>query len=134
MPSAHPNPNRHLFFLDINYIFSCITSDNHIQPLCRCAKEMNQWETLLEYANSRGNVIPELILECAWRTPNWPLMKDALSRVSSWHCTVRWAFLTFCLRIYRPGWISMFFGDYENQFEFFLLSGFISDLWQLFKL
>ncbi|XP_035826346.1 transformation/transcription domain-associated protein isoform X2 [Aplysia californica] len=47
----------------------------------KCSKEMNQWETLLEYANSRGNVIPELILECAWRVPNWPLMKDALGRV-----------------------------------------------------
>lgn len=47
----------------------------------RCSKELNQWESLLEYANSRGNVIPELILDCAWRVPNWPLMKDALSRV-----------------------------------------------------
>ncbi|BFZ01386.1 hypothetical protein BsWGS_04423 [Bradybaena similaris] len=49
----------------------------------KCAKELNQWESLLEYANSRGNVIPELILECAWRVPNWPLMKDALTRVES---------------------------------------------------
>ncbi|GFN80649.1 transformation/transcription domain-associated protein [Plakobranchus ocellatus] len=48
----------------------------------RCSKELNQWESLLEFANSRGNVIPELILECAWRVPNnWPLMKDALGRV-----------------------------------------------------
>ncbi|RUS77842.1 hypothetical protein EGW08_014394 [Elysia chlorotica] len=48
----------------------------------KCSKELNQWESLLEFANSRGNVLPELILECAWRVPNnWPLMKDALSRV-----------------------------------------------------
>ncbi|CAL1526416.1 unnamed protein product [Lymnaea stagnalis] len=47
----------------------------------KCAKELNQWDNLLEYANSRGNVIPELILDCAWRVPNWPLMKDALGRV-----------------------------------------------------
>ncbi|XP_055874365.1 transformation/transcription domain-associated protein-like isoform X5 [Biomphalaria glabrata] len=46
----------------------------------KCAKELNQWDNLLEYANSRGNVIPELILDCAWRVPNWPLMKDALGR------------------------------------------------------
>ena len=66
----------------VNIIF-VICTIYYVFFLChfRCSKEMNQWESLLEYANSRGNVIPELILECAWRVPNWPLMKDALGRV-----------------------------------------------------
>lgn len=47
----------------------------------RCAKELNQWDILLDYANSKGNTNPHLILESAWRVPNWSMMKDALSQV-----------------------------------------------------
>ncbi|XP_052799623.1 transformation/transcription domain-associated protein-like isoform X2 [Mya arenaria] len=47
----------------------------------RCSKELNQWDHLLEYANSKGNTNPHLVLESAWRVPNWALMKDALSQV-----------------------------------------------------
>ncbi|KAJ8314001.1 hypothetical protein KUTeg_008562 [Tegillarca granosa] len=47
----------------------------------RCSKELNQWDLLLEYANSKGNTNPHLVLESAWRVPNWALMKDALSQV-----------------------------------------------------
>jgi hypothetical protein len=49
----------------------------------RCSKELNQWDHLLEYANSKGNTNPHLVLESAWRVPNWALMKDALSQVNS---------------------------------------------------
>lgn len=50
----------------------------------RCSKELNQWDHLLEYANSKGNTNPHLVLESAWRVPNWALMKDALSQVQFW--------------------------------------------------
>ena len=48
---------------------------------CRCCKELNQWDLLLEYATSKGNTNPHLVLESAWRVPNWSVMKDALAQV-----------------------------------------------------
>ena len=42
---------------------------------------MNQWDVLLEFANNKGYSNPYLVLESAWRVPNWALMKDALSQV-----------------------------------------------------
>ncbi|KAI0213609.1 Transformation/transcription domain-associated protein [Lamellibrachia satsuma] len=47
----------------------------------RCSKELNQWDLLLEYASVKGNTNPHLVLESAWRVPNWTLMKDALAQV-----------------------------------------------------
>ncbi|KAL3832377.1 hypothetical protein ACJMK2_024027 [Sinanodonta woodiana] len=47
----------------------------------RCSKELNQWDLLLEYANAKGNTNPQLVLESAWRVPNWSLMKDSLAQV-----------------------------------------------------
>lgn len=52
-----------------------------IYSIPRCSKELNQWDLMLEYANSKGNTNPHLVLESAWRVPNWALMKDALSQV-----------------------------------------------------
>lgn len=49
---------------------------------CRCCKELNQWDLLLEYATSKGNTNPHLVLESAWRVPNWSVMKDALAQVT----------------------------------------------------
>jgi transformation/transcription domain-associated protein len=46
----------------------------------RCAKELNDWTLLVEYAKN-GFYDPYLLLESAWRIPNWDLMKDALSNV-----------------------------------------------------
>jgi len=51
--------------------------------LCRCCKELNQWDLLLDFANNKGNSEALLVLESAWRVPNWALMKDALSQVWS---------------------------------------------------
>ena len=48
---------------------------------CSCSKELNQWDLLLEYASVKGNANPHLVLESAWRVPNWTLMKDALAQV-----------------------------------------------------
>ncbi|XP_007445467.2 transformation/transcription domain-associated protein-like [Python bivittatus] len=44
----------------------------------RCSKELNQWEALTEYGQSKGHINPYLVLECAWRVSNWTAMKEAL--------------------------------------------------------
>lgn len=49
----------------------------------RCSKELNQWEQLTEYGQSKGHSNPYLMLECAWRVPNWAAMKEALVQVRS---------------------------------------------------
>lgn len=48
-----------------------------------CSKELNQWEPLTEYAQSKGHSNPYLMLECAWRVSNWASMKEALVQVRS---------------------------------------------------
>eukprot|EP00094_Tigriopus_californicus_P003836 TCALIF_03692-PA protein Name:"Similar to TRRAP Transformation/transcription domain-associated protein (Homo sapiens)" AED:0.01 eAED:0.01 QI:3/1/1/1/1/1/3/160/3083 len=50
----------------------------------RSSKELNQWETLLDYGNTQGVSNPLLVLESAWRNnPNWTLMKDSLTQVET---------------------------------------------------
>ncbi|KAG9334760.1 hypothetical protein JZ751_006508 [Albula glossodonta] len=46
-----------------------------------CSKELNQWEPLTEYGQSKGHTNPYLVLECAWRVSNWAAMKEALVQV-----------------------------------------------------
>lgn len=43
-------------------------------------KELNQWETLLEYSKNGGDD-HFLTVECAWRIPAWEVMKEALQAV-----------------------------------------------------
>jgi len=51
--------------------------------LYRCSKELNQWEVLTEYGNAKGNTNSHLVLESAWRQPNyWAIVKDAVSQVT----------------------------------------------------
>ena len=47
----------------------------------RCGKELNQWELLQEFGNSPGCTNYQLVLESAWRTPNWPVVRDALTQL-----------------------------------------------------
>lgn len=47
----------------------------------KCAKELNQWDSLLDLGLTRNVRDPFLILESSWRNPNWPTMKDALVEV-----------------------------------------------------
>lgn len=47
----------------------------------RCTKELNQWDSLLDYGSSKASTNPMLVLESAWRVPNWPMMKEALNLV-----------------------------------------------------
>ncbi|XP_013181191.1 PREDICTED: transformation/transcription domain-associated protein [Papilio xuthus] len=51
------------------------------QHWIKCAKELNQWDSLLELGVTRGARDPFLILESSWRNPNWPTMKEALAEV-----------------------------------------------------
>nr|XP_018903777.1 PREDICTED: transformation/transcription domain-associated protein isoform X3 [Bemisia tabaci] len=69
----------------------------------RCTKELNQWDNLLEFAKTKGNVNPFLVLESAWRVPNWSLMEEALSHVDMscpkelmWKVNLYRGFLAIC--------------------------------------
>lgn len=50
---------------------------------CRCSKELNQWDILLEYSKLNGHLNPFLILDSAWRIPDWHVMSEALSCVDN---------------------------------------------------
>lgn len=47
----------------------------------RCATELNQWDILLDYAQSSKEKNSFLTMESAWRVPDWALMKQALLKV-----------------------------------------------------
>ena len=49
----------------------------------RGSRELNQWETLSEYANTKDGANPSIILESAWRLPNWNTMKARINQVFS---------------------------------------------------
>ena len=46
----------------------------------QCAKRLNQWDVLLEFAKSDGQ--NDLVQECAWRMGEWDTLKEALVRHS----------------------------------------------------
>ena len=70
----------------------------------KCSKELNQWETLLEYGNSSGINNPSLIVEASWRVANqWGTMKDALQQVEqaspreiAWKVNLYRGYLAIC--------------------------------------
>ncbi|EPQ15807.1 Transformation/transcription domain-associated protein [Myotis brandtii] len=69
----------------------------------RCAKELNQWEALTEYGQSKGHINPYLIMECAWRVSNWTAMKEALVQVEvscpkemAWKVNMYRGYLAIC--------------------------------------
>ena len=47
----------------------------------RCAKELNQWDILMDYGQLNKDKNSFLIMDSAWRVPDWTLMKQALLRV-----------------------------------------------------
>lgn len=65
----------------IEVLFFDNQTDNAFDFLS-CSKELNQWEPLTEYGQSKGHINPYLVLECAWRVSNWTAMKEALVQVS----------------------------------------------------
>lgn len=58
-------------------------SYNVIIVYYRCSKELNQWDILLEYSKLNGHLNPFLILDSAWRIPDWNVMSEALSCVDN---------------------------------------------------
>ncbi|XP_048847031.1 transformation/transcription domain-associated protein isoform X2 [Brienomyrus brachyistius] len=69
----------------------------------RCSKELNQWEALTEYGQSKGHNNPYLVLECAWRVSNWAAMKEALGQVElscpkemAWKVNMHRGYLAIC--------------------------------------
>ncbi|XP_044007561.1 transformation/transcription domain-associated protein isoform X2 [Aphidius gifuensis] len=69
----------------------------------RCAKELNQWDLLLDYGSKKMERNPFLILESSWRIPNWAMMKEALSQVEhncpkemAWKVNLYRGFLSIC--------------------------------------
>uniref|UniRef100_A0AAY5KGU4 Transformation/transcription domain-associated protein n=1 Tax=Esox lucius TaxID=8010 RepID=A0AAY5KGU4_ESOLU len=69
----------------------------------RCSKELNQWEPLTEYGQSKGNTNHYLVLECAWRVSNWNAMKEALVQVElscpkemAWKVNMHRGYLAIC--------------------------------------
>ncbi|XP_031330601.1 transformation/transcription domain-associated protein-like [Photinus pyralis] len=68
----------------------------------RCAKELNQWDVLLEYSKN-GVYDPYTVLESSWRIPTWDVMKEALANVEfncpkelAWKVTLYGGFLLIC--------------------------------------
>uniref|UniRef100_A0A1A9ZHQ0 PIK-related kinase FAT domain-containing protein n=1 Tax=Glossina pallidipes TaxID=7398 RepID=A0A1A9ZHQ0_GLOPL len=51
------------------------------QQWIRCAKELNQWDIQLDYAQANREQNEILIMQSAWRVPNWNLMKKALLKI-----------------------------------------------------
>ncbi|XP_058465654.1 transcription-associated protein 1 isoform X1 [Malaya genurostris] len=47
----------------------------------RCAKELNQWDILMDYGQLSKDKNSFLIMDSAWRVPDWTLMKQALLKV-----------------------------------------------------
>jgi len=70
----------------------------------RCSKELNQWETLLEYGSTAGINQPSLVVESAWKVPGqWGVMKDALAQLEtaspremSWKMNLYRGYLAIC--------------------------------------
>eukprot|EP00118_Oscarella_pearsei_P018052 m.182608 g.182608 ORF g.182608 m.182608 type:complete len:3843 (+) comp39295_c0_seq28:119-11647(+) len=53
------------------------------QQLVRCSKELGHWNQLVEHgkSSSPGGPNPILVLETAWKIPDWLAMKEALAQV-----------------------------------------------------
>lgn len=69
----------------------------------RCAKELNQWDLVQEYGSSEASGNALLVLESAWRVPNWARMKEALAHVEqsypkelAWKVNLYRGYLAIC--------------------------------------
>ncbi|XP_032685098.1 transformation/transcription domain-associated protein [Odontomachus brunneus] len=69
----------------------------------RCAKELNQWDMLLEYSTTKDFRDPFVALESSWRISNWPVMKEALALVEhncpkemAWKVNMYRGFIAIC--------------------------------------
>ncbi|KAL0100349.1 hypothetical protein PUN28_019603 [Cardiocondyla obscurior] len=69
----------------------------------RTVKEQNQWEILLELGGHSNYKNPFLVLDSAWRIPNWPVMKEILAQLEhncpreiAWKINLYRGFVTLC--------------------------------------
>lgn len=69
--------------------------ENHRE---RVSMQLNEWETLMELGGHPKYNNPLLVLESAWRIPNWTVMKEALAQVEH-NCPREMAWK---VRIYFP--------------------------------
>lgn len=71
----------------------------------RCTKELNQWEMVRDFGAEPANGSPQLVLDGAWRVPDWPAMKEALAtmerasypREYQWKVNLYKGYLAICL-------------------------------------
>lgn len=63
----------------LNLVFYRLLEEHWI----RCGKELNQWEVLQEFGSSPECTNYQLVMESAWRTPNWLVVKDSLTQLES---------------------------------------------------
>jgi len=70
--------------------------ENHRE---RVSMQLNQWELLMELGGNSKYRNPFLVLESAWRIPNWTVMKEALSQVE--HNCPREMNWKVCMRIMK---------------------------------
>ena len=64
---------------------------------------MNQWEILLEFGNGKDVSDAKLVLESAWKTPNWAAMKQSIQQVEgnfpkeeAWRLNLYRGYLAIC--------------------------------------
>ncbi|XP_025986851.1 transformation/transcription domain-associated protein [Solenopsis invicta] len=69
----------------------------------RTVKEQNQWDTLFELGSHGNYKNPFLVLDSAWRTPNWPAMKEIVAQLEQncpremlWKINLYRGFITLC--------------------------------------
>lgn len=53
----------------------------------RCAKELGQWDVLIEFGKTKAQSNQFIVLESSWRIPDWQVMKEALTQVGSFFYT-----------------------------------------------
>ena len=74
---------------------------------------MNQWELLQEFGSSLGCTNNQLVLESAWRSPNWLIVRDALTQLEQ-ACPKEYAWKVSFLK-------NFFFFFFEQTFIFFFI-------------
>ena len=72
----------------------------------RCAKELGQWDILIEFGESKAQNNPFIVLESAWRIPDWQVMKESLTQVEisypeslAYQLTLYRGYLTICHQV-----------------------------------
>lgn len=76
----------------------------------KCSQELNQWDILKDYGNLRHINDPYLIIESAWRIPNWSLMRESIGQIEN--CCPRE--MIWKIHLYR-GYLNICHGDEQTN-------------------